>query len=842
MRSVGRGALLGAGLLATGLLGGCSLGGRSGDGTGGGGSPAVSFSFASSAATLAESDGPASVQVVLHAMPPVLEADVTVDVADAGTGTAIAATDYAAFATRTITFPAGAHAGDMQAALLDPLDDLLVEGASETVHLRLQDPSAGAQLGTAQFAATLTDIHAAVVAFAAAGSTTPDEASDLRAVALELDCGAGVTLGVPASILVSDLHTGSAGSSSDYAFPAKTVTFPAGRADGAIKTVNVQVLDDGAIEGDETVKLGLSQPSSTCSLGALVTHELTIRDDDLAASATFLASEGASGTQNPLADDELVPLGSQAVGAGPNAGTLLRVANGGATAMHLSVPRLTGSHPNDFAVEVEASSAPFVPGAPGSSRVLSSSSGQPGKASEPGWSLALPDEPSPMIAVAGDAGPGLAFRLDAAAIAHLGTLERVALHDFPLPDLGPVTLELERRRLPVSADAKLVIDGQEIEGGVRVLASDLQVWRGDVAGMPGSRVFLALSGTGAHGFLELPFLPDRLVHMTTDGLGQIRLLRDTELAALGFEPPQDFCAGERFVPGQPLIQQQLGGPDGPSTSALTVADCTLALETDFQLFQKFGSSVAVTNYVTALIGAESDQYFTDVQTTLSIAYLGIHTTSNDGWNAQEGLGGVDGLLNEFRAAWSSGWPVQADLAHFLSGALLGGGTAFVNVLCNPSLGFGVSANLSGAIDWSTWTGQAGGFTWDFYVLAHELGHNFGSLHTFEYCPPLDRCISSCLGPSICSRGTLMSYCHICGSGGLANIDLRFHPVTAAIMRERVNASCLDDAALLGGDFVQYRVRFNPLSTTGARSATLEFTHDAANVPQPFRVRLSGTAN
>jgi len=67
-------------------------------------------------------------------------------------------------------------------------------------------------------------------------------------------------------------------------------------------------------------------------------------------------------------------------------------------------------------------------------------------------------------------------------------------------------------------------------------------------------------------------------------------------------------------------------------------------------------------------------------------------------------------------------------------------------------------------------------------------------------------------------------------------------ITAEIMRGRVNASCLDQAVLDAGDFVQYRVRFNPLSTTGSRKATLEFRHDAPNAPQPFRVFVSGTAN
>jgi hypothetical protein len=61
------------------------------------------------------------------------------------------------------------------------------------------------------------------------------------------------------------------------------------------------------------------------------------------------------------------------------------------------------------------------------------------------------------------------------------------------------------------------------------------------------------------------------------------------------------------------------------------------------------------------------------------------------------------------------------------------------------------------------------------------------------------------------------------------------------MRNAVNSSCLGRSALAGGDFVQYFVRFNPQTTTGMRSATLEFLHDAANQPQPFRVQLIGEA-
>jgi hypothetical protein len=86
----------------------------------------------------------------------------------------------------------------------------------------------------------------------------------------------------------------------------------------------------------------------------------------------------------------------------------------------------------------------------------------------------------------------------------------------------------------------------------------------------------------------------------------------------------------------------------------------------------------------------------------------------------------------------------------------------------------------------------------------------------------------------------MSYCHTCG--GMDNIDLEFHPVTANIMRESVNSSCLGLSALSGGDYVQYLVRFNPLTATGQRDATLRFAHDASNEPQPFLIRLRGMGN
>jgi hypothetical protein len=128
------------------------------------------------------------------------------------------------------------------------------------------------------------------------------------------------------------------------------------------------------------------------------------------------------------------------------------------------------------------------------------------------------------------------------------------------------------------------------------------------------------------GFLELPFADNRLVHYATGSDLSGLAVDDRDLASLGFERPAFDCP-ELRPPGD---EPARAGPSGaPTTETLTAADCRVAVETDFQLYQKFNSVAGVTNYVTGLFSAVSDRYFTDIQTTMSIAYLGIYTTAAD---------------------------------------------------------------------------------------------------------------------------------------------------------------------------------------------------------------------
>lgn len=800
---------------------------------GGGGeeTPPVAFSFASSGATMDEGAAPLALSVVLHTTLAELSSEVSVQVVDAGTGTATSGNDYGAFAPVTVTFPIGSVDGDAQTIPFGALDDHLIEGASETVRFGFASATGGVAYGTTTYTATIADVNVATIQFAATSSTKSDETGVPHEITVVLDLPPATTLGVAATARLADAGGGSAVSGTDYAsILQQTISFAAGSLDGATLSAEVLVLDDSAIETDETVRLQVSTPGAGTVLGANTLHVMTIQDDDASGAPALIVTQGASGTENVLAHDALVDLGTQTVGAGGNAGTLVRISNAGGSPMDLGTPTLSGTNPNDFDVVVDA--APIAP--------------PPGPGEE-GFVLA-PPALAPFSAPVTSSGPGIAFTLDGELLAELAAMPRATLYAFPVPGMGDVTLDLRRLALPIAPDAVLRVDGVDVPGGLAAAVGDLTVWSGSVLDLPGSRAFLSFSSSGARGFVELPVQVDRYVHLFTEhgpnsagAPAACRVVRSPELAALGAGGTPDICGGERVVPGsEPDLDLGTQGFAPPSTSALTAANCRVAIETDYQFYQRFGATPAATTYVTQLMAAISDQYFTDVQTTITVAYLGLHSGASDPWFSQDSGGTAGNLLDEFRAAWNtSGWPVQANLAHFISGASLGGGIAYVGVLCNQSFGYGVSGNINGNIDWGAWTGAPGNFTWDFVVVAHEMGHNFGSSHTHSYCPPLDLCYANCNGSTVCSQGTIMSYCHTCG--GMDNIDLEFHPVCANIMRSAVNSSCLQDAALNAGDYVQYRVRFNPLTATGTRDANLDFAHDAPNASQPFRVRLRGTA-
>ena len=367
--------------------------------------------------------------------------------------------------------------------------------------------------------------------------------------------------------------------------------------------------------------------------------------------------------------------------------------------------------------------------------------------------------------------------------------DRLRMTDVPLPDGRRVALELERLR-PERLRLGFRVDGVPrpdlLEGRA------LTIWTGRVVGAPDSEASLSFSDVLCGGWLRLG---GEVVHLvarpdaegrwrgsggalvTEAGLGRLRprpeeTCRTPELPAL---PPRP--------PGPPAGSS---GPGAGPSASICLRECTVAIEGDWQLFQVFGDLDTLSVYLTTLLSYVSNRYEVQAGTVLTFPYVGLYTTEDDPWESQDNGGSSLDVLYELLSKWDGQVPEDARLGHLVSGADLGGGVAWLDVLCYGAYNFGVSGNLQGLTQFPV---VQQSYNWDFMVIAHEIGHNFSSPHTHDYCPPLDECApdgywGTCQGQTACQYGTIMSYCHLC-PGGTGNITTWFHPVVVDKIRYRI---------------------------------------------------------
>ncbi|MEO0651268.1 MAG: M12 family metallo-peptidase, partial [Planctomycetota bacterium] len=445
-------------------------------------------------------------------------------------------------------------------------------------------------------------------------------------------------------------------------------------------------------------------------------------------------------------------------------------------------------------------------------------------------SLALqlsPSVESPLVA-----SPDGLLRLDGPRAAQLDGRARVALTGLAIPGLESRVAQLER--LPTSThDAELWIDGEPVGPLHGSIASDLTLWRGSLDGDEGGDVFLAFSSHGSRGWVHAE---GRLWHLLAqpdaergwEAAGS-RWVDDADVRGLVTEKP--LCEALE-TPGRPApVIAPEPAEASFSGAPLELYQARVAVETDFQYYELFGDATAATEYILTLFGAMSDTYRAELGTRVDVAYLGLYTSNNDPWeNVDNGFGSID-VLYEFQEQWRDGWPVEADLAHLVSGGLLGGGVAWVNVLGVADYAYAVSGNLAGLTPFPI---AQGPLNWDYIVTSHETGHNFGTGHTHDYCPPLDECapdgyFGQCQTQALCVEGTIMSYCHLCGEG-IANVRPEFHPTVRQVLRDTIVQSALRpfegiDTTDLGGQLagstfeptlnVAYDPELNELASTGS---------------------------
>jgi hypothetical protein len=232
------------------------------------------------------------------------------------------------------------------------------------------------------------------------------------------------------------------------------------------------------------------------------------------------------------------------------------------------------------------------------------------------------------------------------------------------------------------------------------------------------------------------------------------------------------------------------GTDSIFASAITTLHtATLAIDTDNEFMNlKFtNNTTTATNYIASLIASMTAIYERDALVRLlqGTTYLRVSTTA-DPYNDVSSGNANGSKLQEFSNVWNTTYAsIPRAVAVMLSGKQSGGGAsgiAWVNTLCGKYYGTSFSQVYT-----SGTTPSSG----DVLVVAHEIGHNFGSPHTHCYSTPIDNCYnaeSGCFaGTKSCPAsqtingvtgvtGTLMSYCHL---SGLANCTSKtvFHPRT-----------------------------------------------------------------
>jgi hypothetical protein len=390
-------------------------------------------------------------------------------------------------------------------------------------------------------------------------------------------------------------------------------------------------------------------------------------------------------------------------------------------------------------------------------------------------------------------------------------------------DLGERSAFLLERFAVFAADARIVIHSDE--GDVVKRAPANVYFRGTVEGEADSRVFLAVLADGtAQGVVtrgeETYLIGDDEAPVKAQGPRPLEMRRvDPVLLKTsrgdGYtcgadKLPQNMHPLEDLVPGAAP-----GGAIKATTAALPAYTARVAIETDYEYYARFNNTTTATNYVGSLIGYASTVYAGEINTSLVVQSVSLWTTTGDPWTQTSTMCG----LMEFGRYWNKNKTgVSRTIAHFLSGKGLGGGIAWLGVLCSNA--FGASANCPGVPTDASWGGGYG-FTanisgnfnpnnptlvWDVVAVAHELGHNFNSPHSHCYngiggsASPIDQCngsesgcysgTTSLPGPTGAGSGTIMSYCHLV-RGSFSDVKMTFgtnHPYGVQPGREAARMS------------------------------------------------------
>ncbi len=441
------------------------------------------------------------------------------------------------------------------------------------------------------------------------------------------------------------------------------------------------------------------------------------------------------------------------------------------------------------------------------------------------WSQSLfkRTEPSSSLAkvLAKESGNVAVFQLDKARLKSL-FLSVPTQFQLPLelPDGKMVTLSLKRSSI-LSADFRILTSHKKEFKNDYEKALHFQ---GSVSGYPGSLAAISFTSTEISGLFSIGSGNFNLgpVHAKSAKAGTYALFNDRDAVR-----KNDFqCHSDLLPKLKEATQKSTQKPSGHSIQNDQCRRVEIYFECDHQTFLDKGSSVAATvNWMTSLFNIVATLYGRE-GIVIRMSETMVHTQPDS-----YPYGTSFEALSAFVDSVSIRPPFNGDLGHLISTRpQANGGVAYLDVLCSDGLGYSNVYPDFLPLPF---------YSWNTNVLAHELGHNFGSPHTqscsWEISPGIYGMLDSCFfaedlcydGPRIAKVGTIMSYCHLMSKG--IDFSLGFGPLPGDLIRRQYQqASCLQgtetfpqlavtppDTICTGGSF--------PLSVTPVDAATYEWT-------------------
>ncbi len=382
------------------------------------------------------------------------------------------------------------------------------------------------------------------------------------------------------------------------------------------------------------------------------------------------------------------------------------------------------------------------------------------------------------------------------------------LTDFPGKSGEVLSLDLKPAHSAIDGKTECIVT--TTQGDQHFVPPSAVCYRGIVSGEEHSVVFISVSD-------EMFICSIHREDVTTYVFGPEKNSEQSEnyillpeYALLGTAPFTPFnCINEGIIqPKQlPSVEELLSNrktnlQNQPLDNG-KLLQTDIAVEADSQFYGAIGGDPAKTiAYIGAIFSMSSMIYENEANLTHHLSWIKVWTTSDP----YQVHGNAYALPDTVRRYWQKKYAaVQRDVAHVMTSIGYGGGGFGYYSLCDPANSYSVSSPQTGH------TYPTFAFTYDTYIISHEVGHNFNLIHTHDcwWNPPLDTCYTkddaslalsdACYSKPIIPHknpGTIMSYCQntnysLSGNFAEYKVEMTFSHRPDSVMRVSAeNAACI----------------------------------------------------